>query len=412
MSPHDKFTDHTTNQLISVPIGISARHIHLCQEDMEKLFGPGHQLTPLNNLYQPGHFAAKEVVSVVGPKGVLEEVRILGPVRKETQVEISRTDAYQLGIEAPIRDSGDLTGTPGAVLVGPNGPIMISNGVIMAASHIHMGTEEAARYGYVNSNRVELLARGQREISYRNVKIRVDPNAKLEFHLDTDEANAALVKNGDFAVIKSKNTVIFDKTGQPVTLNQSTNITFHQVAVPHSTLGSEALALLRYHFTLDNEEFRKLVKHLLMPGVLFPNKFYLLSILKDDKTAGAAAFYYLSDVKFGYVEYILIKPDFQKLGLGSHLYHKIISILEDDYPDLTGMVLEVRSTEKDLAYRKEFFLNLGAIPIDISFYPVSKNIADSGLMFMFQPLREDANLNWPTLAKTLDNLAEVMLNTM
>ncbi|MHB8170574.1 MAG: phosphate propanoyltransferase [Thermincolia bacterium] len=412
MTPDNKFTVHTTNQFISVPIGISARHIHLCQEDIEKLFGPQHQLTPMNNLYQPGQFAAKEVVSVVGSKGVVEGVRILGPAREETQVEISRTDCYQLGIDAPIRDSGELESTPGAVLVGPKGPIMINKGVIMAASHIHIGEDDAAKYGYRNDDRVEVLARGQREISYRNVKIRVAPSAKLEFHLDTDEANAALVKNGDLAVIKRKNTIVFGKDGQSVPLTHSANISFRQVTVPHSDLGFEALALLCQHFALSNEESRKLVKYLLMPGVLFPNKFYLYTILKDNEIAGVAAFYYLSDVNFGYLEYILINPGNQKLGLGSHLYHKIISTLEEDYPDLSGMVLEVRNTEEDLAYRKEFFLNLGAIPIDISFYPVSKAIATSGLMFMFQPLREDTNLNWPTLAKTLDNLAEVMLNTM
>jgi len=379
---------------------------------MEKLFGPGYSLTPHKNLYQPGQFAAREVVSVVGSKGVLEAVRILGPVRKETQVEISRTDAYQLGIDAPIRDSGELEDTPGAVLVGPRGPVMINRGVILAASHIHMGEREAERYGFTDGDRVEILARGQREVSYRNVKVRVSPSSRLEFHLDTDEANAALVKNSDVAIIKRKNLVVFGKDGEPVALDQSQNISFETVTVPHSSLGFEALGLLRQYFELNNEESRKLAKYLLMPGVLFPNKFYLITILKDGETAGVAAFYYLSEVNFGYLEYIIIKKGFQKMGLGSHLYHKVISTLETDFPELAGMVLEVRNTEEDLAYRKEFFLNLGAIPIDISFYPVSKTIAESGLMFMFQPLREDANLNWPTLAKTLDNLASVMLNTM
>lgn len=411
MSLNSNFTG-PTNQFVSVPIGISARHIHLCQEDIEKLFGPGYRLTPSKNLYQPGQFAAKEVVSVVGPNSVLEAVRILGPARKETQVEISRTDAYKLGLDAPIRDSGELAGTPGAVLVGPKGPVMLNQGVIMAASHIHISEQEANLYGFKDGDRVEALARGRREISYRNVKIRVTSNSKLEFHLDTDEANAALMKNGDVAMIKRKSIVVFGKNGEPVALNQSQNIRFEQVTVPHSTLGLEALDLLRWQFELANEESRKLVGHLLMPGVLFPNKFYLLTILQNEELVGTAAFYYLFDVNFGYLEYIMVKENCQNSGLGSYLYHKVVSILEAEYPDLAGMVLEVRNTEQGLDSRKEFFLNLGAIPIDISFYPVSKTLAESGLMFMFQPLSADANLNWPKLAKTLDNLSNVLLNTM
>lgn len=183
-----------------VPVGVSAPHVHLCPEHLERLFGPGYELTPIREL-QPGQYAAKEHVMVVGPKGVLPNVRVLGPLRDKTQVEISRTNAYVLGLDPPVRDSGDLSGSPGAVLVGPRGAVVLDEGVILAWRHIHMSPQHAERLGLKDRDVVKARTGGQRRVIFDRVLVRVSPSFRLEFHIDTDEANAAGLQNGDFVYI-------------------------------------------------------------------------------------------------------------------------------------------------------------------------------------------------------------------
>lgn len=184
-----------------VPVGVSARHIHLSAQDLAGLFGPDARLHELRPLSQPGQYAAKETLTVVGPKGVLEDVRILGPVRAATQVELALTDAYHLGLEPPVRDSGDLADTPGTVLVGPRGSVSLQKGVIAAANHMHMSPAEAAAVQLKDGDRVLALAQTERGAIFDNVLIRVSEQFRLEFHVDTDEANAALLTDGDFVEI-------------------------------------------------------------------------------------------------------------------------------------------------------------------------------------------------------------------
>lgn len=181
-----------------VPVGISARHVHLSQADLETLFGKGYQLTPLKELSQPGQYAAKEQVTVVGPKGELAKVRVLGPVRGATQVEVAMTDAMKLGIKAPVRMSGELNGTPGCKLVGPAGEVTIAQGLIAAARHIHMTDEQAAAYGVANGDRVSVRVCSERPCIWGNVIVRCGKGHDLELHIDTDEANGALITNGEF----------------------------------------------------------------------------------------------------------------------------------------------------------------------------------------------------------------------
>lgn len=185
----------------TIPIGISARHVHLCQEHLDLLFGEGYELTPRNELYQPGQFAAEETVTLVTTKRVLQGVRILFPLRSETQVEIARSDAIYLGVDPPVRDSGELEGTPGILLLGPKGAVQLERGVIVAARHIHMHTSDAQRYGLKDGDRVCVDLSGHRSLIFRNVKVRVSPNYRLQMHLDTDEANAADVMYGAVARI-------------------------------------------------------------------------------------------------------------------------------------------------------------------------------------------------------------------
>lgn len=175
---------------IFVPVASSARHVHLCRADVERLFGTGYRLQRLKDLSQPGQFACKEQVTVVGPRGQLEHVRVLGPERKATQVEVSLTDTFGLGIKAPVRMSGKTQGTPGCKLVGPAGSIELSEGVIVAARHLHLSAVQAARFGLRDGQPVRLRAEGERATVLENVIVRAGDGHDMEVHIDTDEANA------------------------------------------------------------------------------------------------------------------------------------------------------------------------------------------------------------------------------
>lgn len=180
-----------------VPVGISNRHVHLSEEDLATLFGPGYGLTVAKDLSQTGQYAAEETVTLVGPKGVLQRVRVLGPVRSKTQVEISRTDAFALGVKPPVRDSGELVDSPGIVVVGPAGCVKLSEGVVLAKRHIHMTPAEAEKFGLKDKDYVKVaVTEGPRPLTFDNVLVRVREDFVLELHLDTDEANAACLNNG------------------------------------------------------------------------------------------------------------------------------------------------------------------------------------------------------------------------
>ncbi len=173
-------------------VSISARHVHLTDAHVEQLFGKGHRLTPAKPLYQDGFYAAEETVMVVGPRRrMLPEVRVLGPTRPHSQVELAFTDAISLGIDVPVRHSGDIAGTPGCVLVGPAGAVELSEGVIRAARHVHMNEREAQHFGVQDKDLMTLKVHSPLcSVSFEDLLVRVDPNAKLEVHIDTDEGNA------------------------------------------------------------------------------------------------------------------------------------------------------------------------------------------------------------------------------
>lgn len=198
-------TKEDIRKLNSRPIVIStsAHHVHLTQKHFEALFGEGKTMTPRSDLSQPGQFAAVETVNLIGPKGRIERVRILGPIRKESQVEISCTERYKLGIDAPIRDSGDLEGTPGLILEGEVGTVKLEKGVICAKRHIHMAPEDALNLGLRDKDVVMVRVKGVRELIFGDVLVRVDPNYRMDMHLDTDEANAAQITSGTVGYIES-----------------------------------------------------------------------------------------------------------------------------------------------------------------------------------------------------------------
>jgi propanediol utilization protein len=173
-------------------VSISARHVHLTDEHVEILFGKGRTLTPMKDLYQDGYYAAEETVMVVGPRRrMLPTVRILGPTRSDSQVELAFTDSISLGIDAPVRHSGDIQGTPGCVLVGPAGVVELKQGVIRAARHVHMGPRDAEFYGVEDGQMMRLRVQSpQCSMVLEEMKVRVGKGIKLEAHLDTDEGNA------------------------------------------------------------------------------------------------------------------------------------------------------------------------------------------------------------------------------
>lgn len=174
----------------SIPLGISNRHIHLSQKDIDQLFGRGYQLTMLKELSQPGQYACKETVMICGPKGAIEKVRVLGPARPETQVEILSADCFKLGVKAPIRQSGEIEQTPGVTIIGSQGTVILEKGVIVAQRHIHMTPEDAEKFGVKDKQIVSLCLSGIRGGVLENTIVRVNNSFSLECHLDTEEANA------------------------------------------------------------------------------------------------------------------------------------------------------------------------------------------------------------------------------
>lgn len=180
-----------------VPVGVSNRHIHLSKADLETLFGAGYELTPIKDLSQPGQFACKECLTIVGPSlRPIENVRVLGPVRKASQVEISRTDSFVLKVKPPVRESGDVAGSAPITIIGPKGVVTLKEGCIIANRHIHMSLDEGAAFGLKDGDYVNVEAKGERKTLFYDVQVRVHKDFRLEMHIDTDDANAAGIGNG------------------------------------------------------------------------------------------------------------------------------------------------------------------------------------------------------------------------
>jgi len=198
-------TKNSKLKTFKIQVEVSARHVHLSQKDLEILFGKGYKLTKLKDLSQPGQFAAKETVNLIGSKDIIKNVRIIGPCRYESQVEISKTDGYKLGDIPPVRVSGDIIGTPGILLQGPKGKKKLERGLICAMRHIHMSPQEAVNLGISDKQMVSVEIFGKRALVYKNVIVRVDPNFRLAFQIDTDEANAGDVETGDIGELKIEN---------------------------------------------------------------------------------------------------------------------------------------------------------------------------------------------------------------
>lgn len=189
---------------MKLPIALSNKHIHLSVEHINTLFGEGYELTKSKDLSQPGQYASNEKVDVVGPKNTLKGIRVLGPARGKTQIEISLTDSFVLGVNPPVRDSGDIANTPGAKIVGPKGEVEITEGIIIASRHIHMHTKDAEEFNVKDKDRVMVKVDGERGLIFDNVLVRVSPTYALEMHVDVDEGNACAAKNGQLVELIKK----------------------------------------------------------------------------------------------------------------------------------------------------------------------------------------------------------------
>lgn len=194
------------SQDAGIPVGISNRHIHLNKQDLETLFGAGYELTPIKDLSQPGQYACKETLTLVGPSmRSIENVRVLGPLRKASQVEISLTDSFVLKVKPPVRESGDIAGSSPVTIIGPKGVVTLKEGCIIANRHIHMHTSDAVRYGVKDGDYIDVDAlQGTRKTRWYGVQVRVRDDFALEMHVDTDDANAVGYKNGYTVTVVEK----------------------------------------------------------------------------------------------------------------------------------------------------------------------------------------------------------------
>ena len=216
-----------------VVCGVSVRHLHLCREHVDILFGRGYEMQVLKELYQPGTYAYKETATIVGPRlNAIQNVRVLGPLRDRTQVELAKTDCIILGIDAPVRPSGELSGTASATIIGPRGAVYLKDGVIRANRHLHLSADDAAYYGIKDNDLVDIRISGPKGLTFNNVQVRVSPGYRSEMHVDTDDGNAADIVNGTMAEIVDASCV------SPLSL-QMANGKDRPPAIPDSSFTGE-----------------------------------------------------------------------------------------------------------------------------------------------------------------------------
>ncbi|MBC2723273.1 MAG: GNAT family N-acetyltransferase, partial [Desulfosporosinus sp.] len=320
---------------------------------------------------------------------------------------LSRTETYPLGIDAPLRDSGDLKGTPGAVLIGPKGVVVLDHGCIIAKAHVHMLSKTAKRLDLSESDKVSILLKGEKIVSYHDVTVRLVDDGITEFHIDTDEANAAFADTGDMAMIIHKEIIIRDDCGNVLEIDTD-NIKFVEGKEPNGYYTQEGIKLMGSVFEYPESVQGEIREKLLNPQAIAPNKFYLLTAQENEKVFGIACFYWMPNVRMGYLEHLGITPEYKARGIGGFLFHRVRTFLEKKHPEIEGILLEVRKNMEHLDDRKPFFLDLGAIPVDTDFYSAKKTKGGEEFSLMFKPETSNARLDSSTMEAAWQTLNDIL----
>lgn len=394
---------------LTVPIKILKHHVHLSLDHAKILFGDEIAQQEPNYAAGTGNYRTDKFIDVVGPKGEIHNVAVVEPYRDKTQVEISQSAAIELGLKVPLKDSGDLEGTPGAVLIGPMGTVAIGAGVIIPNSHVHLSREDAQKLSLSNGDRVNLLVQGLKKIEYQDILVRVEPASESQVHLGFDEANAAIVESGASAVIRVHNYPFFyDNDGSPVVLPRFADIKISLLNKANCSLAVEAINFCTNIFEFTPAEKRRMTNNLLKVQRGESDDYFFLVASDAESVIGVTSTYYLPDLKMAFMEFIAVAPHCQRRGLGSYLYYQTLNTLSKAGKELVAMVFEVRSTRDGLARRKEFFLNLGAVPINLQFYPIGHKM-DPELMLMLKPMSANFCLNTPVLVKFFSSLSKRLM---
>lgn len=385
---------------LDIPIIILKHHIHLSLEDAYLLLGEA-AARGLPDQY---------VISVKGPKGILRNVKVLMPLREETQVELSRYAALEIGVKPVLRNSGDLEGTTGAELIGPAGALSISGGVIIPASYLQLSEEDAVGMGLKAGERIDVTVKGVKTIDLHEVLVKVVQSSESLFMMNLDEANAAMVDESSRAVIQAPEPHYFyDHQGEAVPVPGFEGIRVSQIKKATSPLAQEAIDLCTNIFEFSHEEKRRFTSNLLALQRGEKDNYFFLAAYDDERVVAVTSTYYLPDVKMAFMEFVAVANDRQRRGLGTFIYHQTLDAMEKAGKQLRAMVFEVRSTKDGLAKRKDFFLNLGAVPIDLKFYPIGHKM-DPELMLMFKPLSGDFCLNSSMLVRFFSSLSKTLMD--
>lgn len=397
------------SQTIPVPIEVIEHHVHLSLADAKYLFGSEIKQKLPSKEVGTVSYPNGTTVSVAGTNGILHNLKVMEPFREETQVEISYSAAQQLGIEACLRDSGDLVGTPGAILIGGENSLEISRGVIIPNTHVHLNENDAQIMGLKTGDKVNIQVSGQKKIEYQDILVRVDAKTDSIVHLSFDDANAAIIKNGSKAILRpSQYPCYYDNEGNAVRLQGFDDIVVTLVDRANSPLALEAVNFCTNIFEFTYAEKRRMTANLLDLQRGSIDDFYFVVAHDMDRVVGVTSTYYLPEVKMAFMEFIAVAQDKQRKGLGSFMYHQTMNFLRVSNKELVAFVFEVRSTKDGLARRKEFFLNLGAVPIDLGFYPIAHKM-DSELMLMIKPMTSNFCLNTPVLVRLFSSLAKRLI---
>ena len=293
------------------------------------------------------------------------------------------------------------------MLIGPKGVAVLDHGCIIAKAHVHMLTKNAEKLDLAESDSVSILVRGEKTVSYHDVIVRLVDDGITEFHIDTDEANAAFAHTGDMAMIIHKETYMRDNYGNLIELDTD-NIKFVEGKDPNNSYTQEGIRLMGSVFEYSHIVQQEIEEKLMKPELIAPNKYYVLIAIEKNKVFGIACFYWMPNVNMAYLEHLGITPEYKARGIGGFLFHRVRTFLEKKHPENEGIFLEVRTNKEYLDDRQKFFLNLGAIPIDTDFYSAKKTEMGEEFSLMFKPETSNARLDISTMEAAWQTISEIL----